>query len=61
MSDISKCSNEDCPLKESCYRYKVKPHPFRQAYTTYEPNKDGKTCNHFIEIRNGNKRIQEIL
>lgn len=53
MPDISKCSNEDCPLKESCYRYKVKPNPFRQAYTTYEPNKDGKTCNHFIEIRNG--------
>lgn len=55
MPDISKCANIDCPLKESCYRYKAKVTTIWQSYTLFEPNKDGKTCNHFIEIKNKKK------
>ena len=31
MPDITKCRGENCPLKESCYRYTSKD-SFRQSY-----------------------------
>lgn len=32
MVDITKCSGEHCPLKESCYRYFSKANPYWQSY-----------------------------
>jgi hypothetical protein len=40
MSDITMCEGQDCPLRESCYRYTAQPNPFRQAYFLKEPLKE---------------------
>jgi hypothetical protein len=48
VSDISKCKNETCPLKESCWRYTAPASSFWQSYGhfQYEITEDGKevTC-----------------
>lgn len=40
MSDICKCTNEECLIKEKCYRYKVAPHPYWQSYNKFLPDAD---------------------
>ena len=40
MPDITKCDNEECELKNKCYRYTSKPDEYRQAYLTEYPEKD---------------------
>ena len=60
MPDITKCSNESCPLKESCYRWTSKPSEFQQSYAKFDYyiEYDLKTakhvpgCDDFMEIRN---------
>lgn len=47
--DISKCCNTNCPKREECFRYRVKP-GYRQTYARFE-FKDGK-CWGFDEIGN---------
>jgi len=34
--DISKCSNTECDKREECFRYRVKPSDFRQAYADFK-------------------------
>jgi len=45
MPDISMCNNQECPLKEKCYRYKAEPNPYRQSYGDFK-YKNG--CSYFI-------------
>lgn len=40
MADIPMCKQARCPLAENCYRFKAKPHPYRQAYTDWEWDTD---------------------
>ena len=66
MPDITICKGEECPVKETCYRYTAKPNEYRQSYFTETPYKDGR-CTHYwteeqdkildllIDIVNGNK------
>ena len=56
MPDITMCSGKDCPLKETCYRYKAKPDEY-QSYFMEPPYKDGE-CNHYWEMdkKNTNER-----
>jgi len=49
MADITKCMGRNCPRKKNCYRYTATENPFRQAYFTETPYKDGK-CDKFMEI-----------
>jgi len=49
MSDITKCSGFLCPLKDNCYRYKVKDGVL-QSYFTEQPYKDGK-CEMFLGLK----------
>jgi hypothetical protein len=37
MPDISMCNNQDCPKKETCYRFIAKPN-IHQSYTKFEFN-----------------------
>ena len=37
MPDISKCANKDCPMRNMCYRYRVKPSEFMQTYADFKP------------------------
>ena len=51
MSDITMCKGVDCPLKESCYRYKTKANPYRQSYFIETPyNKETNACDHYGSI-----------
>lgn len=45
MADITKCKGEDCPLKESCYRYTAPYDKYRQSIFLNPPyNKETKSC-----------------
>lgn len=47
--DISKCTNEYCTLKETCYRYTVEAGEFMQAYGAFVQDKDDK-CDAYWEV-----------
>lgn len=36
MPDITKCGNENCPLKQKCYRWTAKDSTV-QSYTKFNP------------------------
>jgi hypothetical protein len=36
MPDISKCENEACPLKDTCYRFTCKPNELWQSYDKFD-------------------------
>ncbi len=48
MTDITKCSGENCPMKESCYRFTAESEGIGQTYFIEPPIKDGK-CEHYWE------------
>lgn len=50
MSDITKCSGFNCPLKNNCKRHKSID-GMRQSYFTEPPYKDGK-CDFFLAEQN---------
>ena len=50
MTDISKCSGENCPMKESCYRFTAEAGQM-QSYFIEPPIKDGK-CEYYWEYEN---------
>jgi len=45
--DITKCSGENCPMKESCYRFTAEAGQM-QSYFIEPPIKDGK-CEYYWE------------
>lgn len=59
MPDISMCKNEDCPLKESCYRYMATPNIPYQSYGKFDHKKimGIVVCDHQIEIDNDTPTI----
>jgi hypothetical protein len=44
MSDITKCLSDECPAKETCYRYTA-PSSELQSYANYYH--DGEKCDHY--------------
>jgi len=40
MTDIAKCNNEDCPKKDTCYRWKAEA----DEYQTYAEFEGGEDC-----------------
>lgn len=47
MTDIDKCSNDECNLKENCYRFTLKVDGYYWS-TRYKPNKNN-TCDYFLD------------
>lgn len=45
MPDITKCSGDECPKKQSCYRYTAKASDYQSFFMT-PPIKDGE-CDHY--------------
>jgi hypothetical protein len=58
MPDISMCLNQNCLLKEKCYRFKANPSTFWQSYTNFIPDKSGK-CDSYIENVELNESIKQ--
>ena len=56
MPDITMCDNEQCPLREKCYRFRAIPDPYWQSFAHFEPStyptpKGTQTeCDHFWDI-----------
>jgi hypothetical protein len=47
MPDITMCKGNDCPLKESCYRYTATPDDLWQSYFMNPPyDEEKKECDH---------------
>lgn len=59
MPDISMCQNEECPLRESCYRYLATPFIPRQAYADFKPNDKGE-CSYYWPVKKINADKKEI-
>lgn len=47
MPDITMCLNQDCPLRDRCYRAQAEP-SYWQSYARFEH--DGNICNEFIQL-----------
>ena len=58
MSDITQCEGGDCPLKETCYRFRAVPNEYRQSYFMEPPFKDDK-CDFYWKI-DGSLKINEL-
>ena len=56
--DITKCSGENCPMKESCYRFRAEADEM-QSYFIEPPIKDGK-CEHYWETKGIKKYLEKI-
>lgn len=47
MPDISKCNNNNCPSKDSCYRFTSQPSPFWQSYSDFKFDEKTGKCDHY--------------
>ena len=51
MADISKCSGENCQVRDKCYRYLAISNPYRQAWSNYQTKEHSftpeKGCDEF--------------
>lgn len=48
MPDITMCKGNDCPLKESCYRYTAIADELAQSYFMNPPYKEEENkCDHY--------------
>ena len=59
MPDITMCTNEDCPLSYSCWRFNCPPSQYQQSYAKFEPKIDEVLdeieCKMFLETPNSEK------
>jgi len=60
MPDITMCWGDNCPIKETCYRYTANPSKWRQSYFAETPIKEDNTCDHFMEIWDKSKELMRI-
>ena len=50
MADITMCRDEDCPKKDTCYRFTAIANEWRQAYFMKSP-RDKDKCNHYWQVK----------
>ena len=59
MPDITICTNGECPLSYSCWRFNCPPSQYSQSYTRFEPQTDevlGEIeCKMYLEQPNDSK------
>ena len=58
MADICMCDDDTCRLKDTCYRYKAIPCPYRQFYfetppRDYKEDDEEETCDYYWELTDG--------
>jgi hypothetical protein len=58
MPDISKCSGEGCPMKETCYRFTAIADKLWQSYFMNAPIKEDNTCDYYWP--NENDRTKKV-
>jgi len=55
MTDITMCTNKDCPLSYSCWRFNCPPSQYQQSYAKFEPKVDEVECEMYLETPNSEK------
>lgn len=58
MPDVAMCDGKNCPLKETCYRYRAVPYNIGQTYLAESPYKEGK-CDLHWKLKDG-QRIRAL-
>jgi hypothetical protein len=65
MTDISKCTNEQCPISKKCFRFTAPSNEFRQSYSRFEPDIDkvsGKVeCKMFYQQPKNLKKNNNLI
>lgn len=49
------CMNNECPSKETCYRFKAEPNKHRQSYQNYKVKKGDNKCDSYWEFKEKQK------
>ena len=50
MTDISKCNNQNCKIRNTCYRYRAADSDY-QSYILIDKNVDSdKDCEHYWKV-----------
>lgn len=60
MTDITKCNNDSCTIKDTCARYTTPPNPLWQSYAYYVPSRNGK-CAYYLAEYNPRKISRKVL
>ena len=47
MPDITMCLGNDCPIKETCYRFTAIPTPHWQSYSDFKYDEKLNVCEFF--------------
>jgi len=47
MADITKCEDNLCPSKETCYRYTAAASEYRQSYGQFNREEDAYNCDYY--------------
>ena len=55
MPGISMCKNDNCPLRESCYRFKALPSELWQSYSSWKYDLKTKDCKGYSLIMKGDR------
>ena len=54
MADITMCTDNECPMKETCYRYVAPVSKYRQAYFLESPKRKkltGYDCDYYWKVK----------
>ena len=54
MPDMAMCRDNECPIKERCYRYTAQPDKWNQVYGDFKYPKDAEKCDYFWSNENPN-------
>lgn len=61
MTDITMCRNEDCELRNECFRFRAEPNQYWQSYFMDDPKPINGNCNDFMKIfENSSYNLQPI-
>ena len=60
MNDITKCEGNNCPQKESCYRFLAKPDRL-QSYSAFDEIRTPEKCEYYWEEDNGRTTNRTIV
>lgn len=60
MPDISMCKGDECPIKESCYRFTAKPSEYTQSWFVDVPySKVMERCDYHWNVNTAKKYFKE--
>jgi len=57
MADITKCEDNLCPSKETCYRYTAPASEHYQSYGKFNREEDEDNCNMYWETKEPVKQV----